>query len=292
MFVINCRKDLQSDRYFDTNGKVLLADDSNEITPESSIYNTDSFLNEISGSTVLLLIHGFNNKLQDALMNYRQTARQVNNHLRDQYDYIIGFTWPAGMNRFDYFKARKNASAAGKHLRIWVELIQSYDCTIDGMGHSMAARVGVRALGKPLDSPLRYIFSFAPAISNKIMHEGETFKNLLSNCTNFYLFYSIHDRTLKYGFRLVEWKNAVGYSGPADKERIVNKIRRIKIIDCQEVIHDHNDYVFSDDIFRFLRSAFNNPTEQKFYSLTREISYTGTVDKSNRNMSISEAATA
>ncbi|MBD3276451.1 MAG: alpha/beta hydrolase [Candidatus Marinimicrobia bacterium] len=268
MFVINCRKDLQSDRYFDPNGKVMLADHSNEIMPATSIYDTDRFLNEISGSRVLLLIHGFNNRLQDALMNYWQTARQVNNHLRDQYDYIIGFTWPAGANRLDYFHARKNASAAGKHLRMWVELIQSRDCTIDGMGHSMAARVGVNALRIPLEKPIRNIISFAPAISRKIIHETETFKSLLGNCSSYYLFHSIHDHALKYGFRLVEWQNAVGYSGPDDRERIINEIKRIKVIDCQDVIHDHNDYAGSDEIFQFLSTAFGTPSRQKFYRVS------------------------
>jgi hypothetical protein len=135
----------------------------------------------------------------------------------------------------------------------------------------MAAVVGFNALSTDDQISIRNVFSFGAAISKETLLRQEKLLKMIEKVSNLYIFHTRNDGILKYGYRLLEWREALGFSGPPQEVPIVDDFTRMKVIDCSEVIRDHLGYRRSDRIFRFIANILKGKRLKQFSRLKPDI---------------------
>lgn len=241
--------------------------DNRELRPEA----LRDLFEQVKGMNVLLLVHGFNNPIDDVLAEYVALLRQCKRYFEEAYDYIIGYLWPGGDSRIDYFLAKQHTERAGIRLRRWLHAFSEAGCTVDIMGHSMAALVGYHALKTQKAISIRNVFSFGAAISRDRLNEEKNLYKLVDKVSNLYVFHTRNDGILKYAFRMVEWRDALGFSGPSNRDYLFQRIAKMTVIDCSEVIDDHTGYKQSDELFRFISQILDGRKFRQFVRLKPDI---------------------
>ena len=226
-----------------------------------------NLISDVSSQRILILVHGFNNPFSYVLQEYLLANAQFRGRLSRYYDCMLGYTWPGGSSRLNYFQAKQNTEEAGNRLRRWLQTFTDAECTIDIIGHSMAALVGFKALREDADINIRNIFSMGAAIPKDILKAETALPNLFGKVQNLYAFITRDDGILRYGYRLVEWKEALGYAGPARVEELVTKYPKINVIDCTSVIHSHNAYLRSEEVMDFISEVIRGANNQQFVEL-------------------------
>lgn len=244
MFLINIRRDGIDGNTFSHTQQLF------QLDVGRSLYSVEEsdLMREVEGKNMLVLIHGFNNSTQDILSLYRRLTGHSKAFFRTSYDAIVGLIWPGGESEFSYFQSRQNARQSGHYLKAWFRKFTKAGCTIDAIGHSMATIVGYHALQSEATIRIRNIFSMGAAISQAFLIERVTDK-LMSKIENLYLFYTKQDDILKYWFRIVELREAVGYSGLERYEEHVPHYQKLTLIDCSDVIRHHSGYWTSETVF-------------------------------------------
>ncbi len=248
MYLISSRKKFTDGKSFSEEDQLRYIDQ-----PNTQIsFSKDTFLSEVVSQNVLLLVHGFNNPFRYVVQEYLRLETRWLRLLENQYDYVIGYTWPAGNSELDYFQAKKNTDKAAQRIRRWLIRLTNANCTIDIMGHSLAAMVGYKTLKKEAPIKIRNVFSFGAAISKDILLRKELPSQLLEKIESFYAFYNRNDDILKYWFRFIEWEQALGYAGLSGLKGASRLDSKIHVVDCSEVISNHADYTRSLLVSRFL----------------------------------------
>lgn len=248
MYLISSRKDMNDGRIFAEKDCIVQLGGLGQGRP----ITRDWFLSQLSSEKVLVLVHGFNNPLLYAVREFLLARARIQRAFSNQYDHIVGYTWPSGFTEFDYFHAKRNTGEAGNRFRTWLRWLTKAGCTIDIMGHSMAALVGYKALRVEVDIRIRNLFSLGAAIPKDIMLEDQNIPHLLEKVRHFYAFHNRNDRILKYGFRLVEWKKALGYAGPSHQQDLLKRHGKINVIDCSGVVKNHTDYLHSPAVLQLI----------------------------------------
>ncbi|MCW9707736.1 DUF726 domain-containing protein [Fodinibius salsisoli] len=220
----------------------------------------------IGGKNILLIIHGFNNSMDDILSLYEHLDDQCNTFFSDSYHATIGFVWPSGESEFSYFQSKENAKQAGTYLRDWLHQFTQAGCTIDVMGHSMATIVGYNALQSSQTINIRNVFSLGAAVSQSYLVERIT-ANMMEKVQNLYLFYTKRDDVLRYWFRLVEWEEAIGYSGLEKYEKLLSYFQQLTLIDCSNIVHTHTGYWDSKVVFECMSNILDGKQYPRSYKL-------------------------
>ena len=240
MYLINTRKDGISPNEFATSARVQYVSDlKKQFTVPETAFET-----AIKNSRLLLIVHGFNNPFSYVVPEYLLSKVRISRAAPGTYDHIIGFTWPSGGSELDYSRAKGNTEEAGQKLREWLFRFTRLNCVIDIAGHSMAARVGYHALCVESALNLRCLFSFGAAIPREKLRD-ETVSHLFDNIEKLFAFHNRNDSTLKYWFRLVEWKEALGRVGPGRREHLIENVEKFHLIDCSNENLGHIDYLRS-----------------------------------------------
>ena len=251
MYLINTRKHTTDSKKFSEIDRLLYADGLKQQIPVSRT----TFEQCIRSKNVLVLVHGFNNPYPQLLKQYLLSKARFKSNIPEAYEAVIGFTWPAGETEFDYFLAKGNTEEAGKRLRSWLVRLTEVNSTIDILGHSMAAKVGFHALKQDSNISIRNVFSFGAAISRDTLKNSKVISELFEKVEHFYAFRNENDAILKYAFRLMEWKEALGYSGlPKGSSEYLDH-DKITIVDCSGVIKNHVDYTGSEMISRVIEEV-------------------------------------
>jgi len=264
MFLINTRKDGHDARLFSAQDRLTILDQD----LESSEVGEHEMLAAFQSRKLLLLIHGFNNSMEDILQEYALMETQIEQYTEQAYDAIVGFSWPSGANGLDYFRARDNTTYAGRRLRYWLKRLSKVSGVLDIIGHSMAAQVGRNAFHRDESIKVRNIFSMGAAINTSLLNQDTEFDQILDSCNRIYMLYTEKDRILKYAYRFVEWHNAVGYSGRPMTSLNDEGLSKIHVVDCSNVISDHTEYKRSPEVFQFISSSLNEEHQNAKVTLT------------------------
>ncbi len=218
-------------------------------TPKGTKLRENDFFGEISGKRVLLLVHGYNNELEDVLRAYDIIDGKIK-ALTKHYDRVIGFSWPGGDDWLDYFAAKQRSGVVACHLRGWLEKIKPKVTRLDVMTHSMGTRVLLSAL--PLGNNLLVdnAFNMASAVDNECLEPFEKYHVAAKNCKAFYVFHSQCDGKLSLAYRLADRNQALGYSGPEDTGVILTKCPQVKVVNCKHVIKSHGGYKNADAVYK------------------------------------------
>jgi len=91
---------------------------------------------------VLILVHGYNNELEDITRAYNLIEGKISRFMKNKYDVVIGYSWPGGDSRFEYFSAKTRSGAIsprfGENLR-QLHSANTRPKSLDLMTHSMGA---------------------------------------------------------------------------------------------------------------------------------------------------------
>ena len=72
-----------------------------------------------------------------------------------------------------------------------------------------------------------------------------------------YLFYTKRDDVLRYWFRLVEWEEAIGYSGLEKYEMLSSYFQQLTLIDCSNIVQTHTGYWKSKVVFECISNILD-----------------------------------
>ncbi len=265
MFLISSRRGFTSNKAFSNTDLVSIIGDV-----KTRVLTTEErFLSHILSEKILLIVHGFNNPFSYILPEYMQLREQYKNQLGNHYDYIVGYTWPAGESEIDYFQAKKNTDTAANRLNDWLCKLDDINCTVDIAGHSMAAMVGYKSLSQETSAQIRNIFSFGAAIPKKMLLKENIVNQALGKVEHVYAFYNRNDHILKYLFRLMEGSQALGCAGLPNSGYFENQKGKITAIDCTDINISHTGYMRSSEVTEFMEAVLRGQDTGRFTKLEK-----------------------
>ena len=227
--------------------------------------------NLIKGKKVLLLVHGYNNQLEDVIRAYDVIENNASKLMKDKYDFIIGYTWPGGDDRFDYFAAKTRAGAIAPRFSENLRDLHSAATrakSLDVMTHSMGARVAYEGL-KLLSSRnvVRNLMNMASAVDNESIEKGEEYFVANGRVRNSFVFHSRHDQVLNLAYRFAEFDSALGLHGPEDPGDILQNANHTFVVNCKRVIKGHGEYKAEESVYKYLNGQVDKPNGVQFSSL-------------------------
>jgi esterase/lipase superfamily enzyme len=211
-------------------------------------------LKEVKGKNVLLLVHGYNNSVEDALSTYRL----VNVHVCAfrGYDVVIGYLWPGDDCPLQYYDARRHAAKLATTMRSHLELLAASASRIDVLAHSMGNRLMFEALKLPSLSPkklIHHFYSIAAAVGSETLEPNQQYYSSTQNCEKIFVFYSKRDEVLKWSYSLAEWDEALGYEGARDPKKLPPNVQ---LINDTKLIGQHSQYFGALPVYDFIKAQF------------------------------------
>lgn len=226
---------------------------------------------QVAGKRVLLLVHGYNNEWADVIRAYAVIDASVRRLMRNKYDLVVGYTWPGGDDRFDYFAAKTRAGALSPRFQELLRELHSRDtrpAALDLMTHSMGARLSLEALSLlSTRNVVRNLFLMAAAVDNESVERGEEYFAANKRVRNSFIFHSKNDQVLNLAFRLAEFDRALGLHGPEDPADVMRHAAHTLVVNCKHHIKGHGDYKSEEQIYRFLNRNVDQVSSSQFSTL-------------------------
>ena len=259
MIIISARKDFDNPDQISTSGHSVKEIDLNN---DSTISDKVDLNNLLTGKKTLFLVHGYNNEQFEVYDAYQIIESQIGSHLAQEYDYVIGYSWPGGDRGIEWWQGKSRANSVARMFRRLLEQISSVCSSIDIMSHSLGARVTLKALKESQQSNLiRNYFCTAPAVDNESLEPNEEFYNSLSSCKNIYVCHSARDGVLSLSYRAAEWDRALGLNGPEDKAFVLNSNFGVFVANCKKVVDSHGGYKRCDELYQYISGTLaQNPS--------------------------------
>ena len=274
MKLISARKDFWSNNELAVTDAIRDVDLVGEI-PSVPI-SESTFLTSLAGKKVLVLVHGYNNEPEDVHDAYAVLesyfARLVTGDT--EYDQIVGYIWPGGDDPLDYGAAKKRANALARRFGIWLAKMQATRANIDVMGHSMGARVILKALKKIAEPAVRNTFLMAAAVDDESIQTDEEFYLSTQETENIFVFHSRHDGVLRHGYRFLEGDTALGLNGPEDPYEMLSYFNpadpetpNVFVVNCKNVIRKHGAYKRTVPIYTYLSAYLAGTVPRQYETL-------------------------
>lgn len=182
----------------------------------------------LKGKKVLLLVHGFN--VSDPDDAYATVALNMGH----MYDYVVGVHWPGSRFPLFFRFAQKRADKAGQ---ILASAIRHIDAVFDIEGHSLGCHVTLESL-KYL-TRVRNVILAAPAVDNEVIQFGYEYEEAMSSIKACMVAYSRYDSVLAKAYRIADWDNALGLTGPEDPSQCP---KTVLPVDLSEFVKKHSQY--------------------------------------------------
>lgn len=257
------------DQIFDIKITRGVAADPASLTPRAN--GLKDIKTAVAGKRVLLLVHGYNNEFADVIRAYDLIEDQVKKHMRNKYDLVMGYTWPGGDDRFDYFAAKTRSGALAPRLCETLRQLHASATrpdSLDVMTHSMGARLTLEALKHlPIQKVVRNLFLTAAAIDNESIERGEEYFTANRRVRNSFVFHSQHDQVLKFAYNLAEWDRALGLNGPENPADIMQHAKNTRVVNCKRKVNAHGDYKSTDELYKFLNKQIETANVAQFSTL-------------------------
>ena len=189
----------------------------------------------LKGKKVLVLVHGFN--VSDPDDAYATVALTIGH----MYDYVVGVHWPGSRVPLFFRLAQRRADKAGQLL---ASALRHIDATFDIEGHSLGCHVTLEAL-KYLTT-VRNVILAAPAVDNEVLQRGYEYEECMDSVSSCLVAYSRFDSVLAKAYRLADWDNALGLTGPEDATLCA---KTIIPFDCSAFVKAHSDYKKAEQFY-------------------------------------------
>lgn len=205
----------------------------------------------LAGQRVLVLVHGYNHTVEDAIQLYQTVHQTVRRRFSEAYDAVVGYTWPAGASRLAYFAAKSRVDHAGCRLRRWLEGLWAAGCTVDIAGHSLGARITTAAVRDTTAFRARHVFLLAapagPAALDDVHDAAE----------HVYVFHTRADAALGRWYWLFEWETPIGYAGLSPDAPRADRWPNVTAVDCTATVTGHYDYLQAPAFIAYLARVLN-----------------------------------
>ncbi|WP_042280837.1 alpha/beta hydrolase [Candidatus Protochlamydia sp. R18] len=255
LYLISDRESFTNQHEFSTETQIVNVELISSTVPiylEKNILTYKDFeLKKFSKRKILILIHGFTVKYENAL----KTLRNVANKAGNRYDAVIGYLYPACAKFYQYNQAKENGlHAAEKRLPEILHSIRSVAERVDIVAHSMGTIVAMHALNQSIDLKIDKLFLLGGALEEKSIFECDgqgctTLKRALSNAKNIYVLYSCNDKVLP-------WLHVIDSTQPLGRlsENIQQKpiAKNVCLINTTSVVKGHSAYFQSQEVFKFI----------------------------------------
>ena len=209
----------------------------------------DEFLAQAASKHVCILVHGYNNPMENVMNAYWglvQSMRDTQLIGPNCYGLVVGFAWPGFQSAPGFFPALKNAKKSGPFLSDLINDLGTVAQSIDIQTHSLGARVALTALSNPKKVLIENLITSAPAVDNDILETDRDFFASLNSCKRCFIYHSKHDSALKFGFKFGDIfdgiHDALGLTGPANKEKTLKDNPNLYVVDCSGRVKDHGGY--------------------------------------------------
>lgn len=259
MNIISCRRNFSDPDNLHASGHLFREINLSDDSTTRSFSDVSDYTLSIANESVLLLVHGYNNEQDEVYDAYSIIEDKIQSQMSGAYDRIVGYSWPGGDHRLEWWDAKSRANAVARRFRILLMKLAQSASTIDVMSHSLGARVvlkGLKQASLQTTNPvIRNYFCTAAAVDNEVFEPDEEFADCVAKIQATFVFHSKNDPVLSRAYRAAEWDRALGLSGPEDKEYIQNRARNVYVVNCKRKIHRHGGYKRSDAIFSYIARA-------------------------------------
>lgn len=222
----------------------------------------------VSGKSVLLLVHGYNNEFADIVRAYDIIESKIETHLADWYDAVIGFSWPGGDSPVDWYAPKRRAGVVAPRLAKFLREVAQHGQSIDLMSHSLGTRVVLGALNLVPADTVRANFLTAAAVDNEVIEPHQKyFAAVRTGATESIVFHSKNDFVLKSAYRLAEWDNPLGLFGPENPAAVIEHLPNVTVGNCKHVINGHGEYKTCDQIYQFIDQWMQGKVSTQFATL-------------------------
>lgn len=256
MIIISSRKSFSNpDRLSDSGHEIKDINLSNDAVV--SQLTSPELLQMLTNRKVLMLIHGYNNEQDEVHDAYAVIEQNVQQHLADQYDFVLGYSWPGGDQGLDWWASKRRANAVARRFRFLLETLSASAADLDLMSHSLGARVVLKALKHTNAKLVRNYYCTAPAVDNEVLERGEEFDDSVDKVESLYVFHSKKDGVLAGVYRVAELDNALGLYGPEDRQYILNSARNVYVANCKKRVESHGAYKRTPAVYGYILAALN-----------------------------------
>lgn len=263
MIIISSRQDFtNSDNLLSEGHIVREVNLTNDSTTKT--YSIDQLVAKVSGKRICILVHGYNNEFFEVCDAYQIMESKILNDLPGVYDEVIGYTWPGGDHKLEWWGAKSRANAVARRFRQLLESL-SEKSAIDLISHSLGARVSLKALKEASKKLVQNYYCMAGAVDNESLESDEEFYPALNSAGRIFVLHSARDEVLASAYRVAEFDNALGLFGPEDKSS-VEATQNIYVANCKAVVASHGAYKRSDAVFGYI-GATHTASPNKFVTL-------------------------
>lgn len=275
MYMVSCRREFWSANDFAATDEIRNLDLNGN--GQAAAVPPATFLAEMAGKRVTVLVHGYNNEQNDVMESYGTIDQQMRllgflGRPNSPYDALIGFAWPGGASGVSFPFARGRAGEAAPRLRQLLASLQGAGVIVDINSHSLGAHVTFEALRDASTSVVRNAWNFASAVDNESVEQGERYFAASQRCQKFYVFHSKNDPVLRVWYRVgdfFDFDTALGYSGPEDPRAIMDASQNVTVINCKDVVSSHGGYRSAGQVWSFMQRELATPTPDQFVTLEK-----------------------
>ena len=226
--------------------EVNLSDDSTIRTIELK-----DLLKELSGKRICLLVHGYNNEHEEVREAYEIIEKNINRILPEGYDEVIGYSWPGGDQKLEWWDAKSRANAVARRFRILLEQL-SQKTIIDLISHSLGARVSLKAMKEASSLLVQNYYCMAAAVDNESLELDQEFYLALNSVANLFVMHSVRDEVLNLAYGTVEFDTALGLFGPEDVRQVQISLKNVFVANCKRVVTHHGGYKRSEAVYNYI----------------------------------------
>jgi len=263
VIIISSRQDFTDSENLLPDGHIIKDVELSTDNAIKTLTNAD-LVTAVEGKRICILVHGYNNEFFEVCDAYQIMESKIRSDLPTAFDLVIGYTWPGGDHKLEWWDAKSRANAVARRFRQLLESISNIS-TIDLISHSLGARVCLKALKEASTTLVRNYYCMAGAVDNESLESDEEFYPALRSAGQVFVLHSARDEVLSTAYRLAEFDNALGLFGPEDKES-VDTTPNIFVANCKQVVASHGGYKRSDAVFTYIGSTHIAPPS-KFVTL-------------------------
>lgn len=254
MLIVSARVDfVDPDRLLPEGHIIREVNLSNDSTVKTLIQ--DEFLSEIRNKNICILVHGYNNEYFEVNDAYQIMENNIHSSLPNSYDMVVGYSWPGGNRKLEWWDAKSRANAVARKFRQLLESIRGEVQSIDLISHSLGARVSLKAIKDSAKVLVDNYYCMAGAVDNESLEKGEEFFESRSSAKNIYVMHSARDEVLAITYRTAEFDNALGLFGPEDKSEVEKSKSNIYVANCKRVVATHGGYKRSKEVFDYIATT-------------------------------------